>query len=33
MKNKFIKFFALISAIIISISCGNEITPPRMITV
>ena len=32
MKSKFIKFFALISAIIISISCGNEITP-RMITV
>lgn len=29
MKNKFIKFFALIFAIIISISCGNEITPPE----
>ena len=28
MKNKFIKFFALISAIIISISCG-EITKPK----
>lgn len=28
MKNKFINFFALIFAIIISISCGNEITPP-----
>ena len=29
MKSKFIKFFALIFAIIISISCGNEITPPE----
>ena len=29
MKNNFIKFFTLIIAIIISISCGNEITPPE----
>ena len=29
MKSKFIIFFILIIAIILSISCGNEITPPK----